>query len=187
MEKGGLRAALEKAGLTAGSQVRQVDEMRLGLQGQTRKVWASRGVKVVQKVQFVFEWTYLLLGVNPLTGALQWDWLESMRQEHLVPALQEWPVDGVVWDRASSHRGKQTGELPIARIFQPSYSPELNPVERIFQELRRKIEGQIYDSLAAKQQAVEKILQELAADPDRVKRLVSWDWIRVAFDDLPAP
>jgi hypothetical protein len=178
--------ALEEAGLRAGSRIRQVDEMRLGLQGQVRKVWASRGVKVVQKVQFVFEWTYLLLSVNPLTGELQWDWLASMRQEHLVPALKEWPVDGVVWDQASSHRGTQTGELPIVRVYQPSYSPELNPVERVFQELRRKIEGRIYDSLAAKQEAVEQVLQELAADPERVKRLVGWAWICDAFESLPA-
>ncbi len=49
--------------------------MRLGLQGQLRRVWASRGVKVVQKLQFVFEWAYLLLAVDPLRGSLLWDWI----------------------------------------------------------------------------------------------------------------
>jgi transposase len=159
--------------------------MRLGLQGRIRRVWASRGVKVVQKVQFVFEWVYLLLGVDPLSGDLQWDWIESMRQEHLVPALKEWELHGVIWDRASSHRGKQTAQLPIQPIFQPSYSPELNPVERVFEELRREIEGRIYPSLAAKQLAVDQVLQELASDPERVKRLVGWHWICTAFESLP--
>ncbi len=160
--------------------------MRLGLQGRVRRVWASKGVRVVQRVQFVFEWAYLLLGINPLTGDLQWDWIESMRQERLVPALKQWSLDAVIWDRASSHRGKQTAALPIKRIFQPPYSPELNPVERVLEELRREIEGRIYPSLAAKQQAVENILQELAADRERVKRLVGWDWICEAFGSLPA-
>lgn len=186
MEKRGLRAALRAAGLRKKDQIRLVDEMRLGLQGRVRRVWASRGVKVVQKVQFVFEWVYLLLGVNPITGDLRWDWVESMRQEHLVPALREWDVDGVIWDRASSHRGKETAKLSIQCIFQPSYSPELNPVERVFQELRREIEGRIYPSLLAKKQAVENVLQQLAADPERVKRLVGWNWICQAFESLPA-
>lgn len=160
--------------------------MRLGLQGRVRKVWASRGVKVVQKVQFVFEWVYLVLGVNPRTGHLQWSWIASMRQEHLVPALHHWKVDGVIWDRASSHRGKQTAALPLKRIFQPPYSPELNPAERVFEELRREVEGLLYPTLLAKQQVVEHMLQDLAADPARVKRLVGWDWIGAAFQSLPA-
>ena len=159
--------------------------MRLGLQGRVRRIWASRGVKVVQKVQFVFEWSYLLLGVNPLTGELQWDWMESMRQEHLVPALGQWDLEGVIWDGASSHRGKETAALPLKSIFQPAYSPELNPVERVFEELRRGVEGRIYPTLAAKQQAVESILQELTADPARVKHLVGWNWIREALESLP--
>jgi transposase len=64
-----------------------------------------------------------------------------MRQEHLVPALKQWNLDSVIWDRVSSHRGKQAAALPIKRIFQLPYSSELNPVERVFEELRREVEG----------------------------------------------
>jgi hypothetical protein len=32
------------------------DEMRLGLMGQVRRVGAPRGVKVVQRLQFVRQW-----------------------------------------------------------------------------------------------------------------------------------
>jgi len=163
----------------------EVDEMRLGLQGRVRRVWATRGVKVVQKVQFVFQWTYLLLGVNPLTGKLVWDWIDSMKQVDLRPALAKWAVDAVIWDRASSHRGKQVGQLPFKRIFQPAYSPELNPAERIFEESRRAVEGAIYETLEAKKQAVEFELRQLAADPQRIKSLVGWDWLCAALDNLP--
>lgn len=163
-----------------------VDEMRIGLQGQVRRVWASKGVKVIQKLQFIFEWAYLLLGVNPVTGERHWDWIASMRQEDLHPALKDWQLEAVIWDRASSHRGLKIRALPIKRIFQPAYSPELNPVERIFEELRRVAEGRIYDSLAQKMQVIEDQLHELAADPDRVLKLASWHWIRDAFDALPS-
>lgn len=185
MEKGGLGTALEEAGLRQGDRMVEVDEMRLGLQGQVRRVWASRGVKVVQKVQFVFEWTYLLLGVNPLSGDLTWDWVASMKQADLLPVLQTWPVEGVIWDRASSHQGKQVAQLPLQRIFQPPYSPELNPAERIFEELRRVVEGYLYTTLEDKKQVVEAELIQLAADPERVKQLAGWDWICKALNGLP--
>jgi transposase len=134
--------------------------MRLGLQGQVRRIWASRGIRVVQRVQFVFKWTYLLLGVNPLTGDL-------------------------TWDRASSHRGNKVAQLPIRRVFQPPYSPELNPAERVFEELRRAVEGHIYATLEDKKQAVEAELIQLAADPERVEQLAGWDWICKALTGLP--
>jgi hypothetical protein len=185
VEKRGLKQHLTAAGLQKGAAIVEVDEMRLGLQGRVRRVWASRGVKVVQKVQFVFEWTYLLLGVNPLTGRLIWDWIDSMRQADLLPAVASWSLDAAIWDRASSHRGKQVSQLAFKRIFQPAYSPELNPAERIFEELRRAVEGVIYETLEAKKQAVELQLRQLATDPQRVKRLVGWDWLCAALDSLP--
>ncbi|MCI0351797.1 MAG: hypothetical protein L0Z53_20445 [Acidobacteriales bacterium] len=173
------------AALHQGDAIVEVDEMRLGLQGRVRRVWASRGVKVVQKVQFVFQWTYLLLGVNPVTGRLIWSWIDSMKQVDLRPALATWSIDAAIWDSASSHRGKQVGQLPFKRIFQPAYSPELNPAERIFEELRRVVEGVIYETLEAKKQVVEIELWQLAADPLRVKRLVGWDWLCDALNSLP--
>lgn len=186
MEKRGLSQALQDAGLKRDQRIRPTDEMRLGLQGRGRRVWVSRGVKVVQKVQFVFEWVYLLLRVDPRRGSLEWQWIASMRQEHLVPALRQWAVEALIWDGASSHRASQTAQLPMLPIFQPPYSPEVNPVERVFEELRKEVEGPIYPSLAAKQQAVEKLLRDLAADPERVKRLVGWDWFCQPLDTLPA-
>lgn len=160
--------------------------MRLGLQGQVRRVWASRGVEVVQPQQFVFEWCYLLLGVNPRTGAIQWDWIDSMKVVDLKPALEQWDVDGIIWDRAPSHRAQDIEALDFEAIYQPAYSPELNPVERLFEELRRAVEGRIYDTLEDKQQAVEAVLQQWETQPDLVQSIAGWDWLCKALDELPS-
>lgn len=159
--------------------------MRLGLWGQVRRVWGIRGVPVIQKVQIVFDWIYLLLGVNPQTGQLKWSWVKRMRQEFIAPALEKWSVDALVWDNASSHKGRQVADVGIPLVFLPPYSPELSPPERIFRELRPKIEGQPYPSLYAKQLVVEHHLRQLAARRERVKRLTNWDWIQQAHADLP--
>lgn len=169
-----------------GDTVLQADELRLGLHGQVRRVLAPRGVKIAQRVQLEYRWIYLLLGVEPRTGLLKWQWLERFRQEHLKPALAAWDLDGVIWDGAGAHRGKRLRDLPTARIFLPPYSPELHPAERILEEIRRRVEGRVYETLAAKQAAVERYLADLAADPARVRRLCGWAWIVAAFEQLPA-
>jgi transposase len=159
--------------------------MRLGLRGTVRRVLAPRGVKVVQKVQLVYAWTYLLLAVDPLRGHIRWRWIERMNTEHLLPVLRQWKLRCVVWDGAPAHRAQALSELEMVRIRQPGYSPELNPAERVFEEVRRAVEGEVYASLEAKQQAAEVYLRALAADPDRVRQLCGWEWLRTALDALP--
>ncbi len=160
--------------------------MRLGLRGQTRKVLAPEGVKVVQRLQLRYEWSYLILAVCPLTGEIKWEWIERMRQEYIRPVLQRWTLEAVVWDKAPSHRAKSLAELGTVRVFLPSYSPELNPAERVFEEVRRRVEGKVYESLRDKREEAEIYLKELAADPQRVKSLCGWGWLRESLESLPS-
>jgi transposase len=56
-------------------------------------------------------------------------------------------VATVVWDGASGHRNEWVRELGMPLIVLPPYSSELNPVERVFEEVRRAIEGKVYATL----------------------------------------
>ncbi len=172
--------------MTATATVLVADELRLGLRGQVRRVLAPKGVKVVQRLQIEYRWRYLLVAVDPRHGRLQWQWLPRFRQEQLKPVLADWNLDAIVWDGAGAHRGKQLRDLPTQRVFLPAYSPELNPAERVFEEIRRRVEGRVYPDLETKQAVVESYLQDLASDPARVTRLCGWDWILTAFTALPA-
>jgi transposase len=147
---------------------------------------APKGVKVVQPVQLVYEWSYLILAVSPLTGGMKWKWIERMRQEYIRPVLEGWALEAVVWDKAPSHRAKSLAELGTTRVFLPSYSPELNPAERIFEEVRRRVEGKAYESLRDKREEAESYLKGLAADPERVKSLCGWGWLRESLESLPS-
>ena len=157
------------------------DEMRLGLMGQVRRVLAPKGVKILQPLQREYKYEYLLLAVLPKEGILKWSWMPRMKQEHLKPILESWTIDITVWDGAGVHRGQVLTKLPGQRIIQPAYSPELNPAERIFQEIRRAIEGIVYPSLLDKRHAVDDFLTKLANDPDRIKQLCFWSWIHHAL------
>jgi transposase len=154
------------------------DEMRLGLRGQTRRVLARRGVRPVQRLQLRYEWSYLLLAVDPLEGSLRWRWIDRMNKDHPLPVLREWALSCVVWDGAPAHKARAMSELPTVRAPLPPYSPELNPAERVFEELRRRTEGRTYDDLKAKHREAEAYLKELEDDPQRVRSLCGWEWIR---------
>ena len=77
------------------------------------------------------------------------------------------------------------GQLGFKRIFLPAYSPELNPAERVFEEVRRHIEGEVYPSIEAKRSAIDHLLRQLRADKTRLRRLVGWDWLQQALAQLP--
>ena len=174
---------MKEAGVTEAATLVWADEMRVGLLGQARRVWAPRGVKVCQKVELKHEWAYLNLAVNGLAGVLYWEWTPNMKQGAIagvVEASKEKGVRAIVWDRAPSHRAQKVADVGVTLISLPPYSPQLNPAERVFEELRRQVEGHVYGSIERKKEAVEHELQRLAADPERVKSLAGWDWIREA-------
>ena len=190
MEKGGLAQALATAGLNAQSRVGFSDEMRVGLHGTVRRVWGRRGVKVRQRVQFTYKWRYLVLAVDGRSGRIWWNWNATMQAEELIPLVRGMKdtteLEAVVWDGAPSHRDERLLGIGLPLIALPPYAPELNPAERVFEEIRREIEGRVFATLEDKVAAVEAILQDLDADPARVRGLTGWAWIATAFDQLSA-
>lgn len=191
MEKGGLATALAAIGLTRSSRVGHADELRLGLRGTSRRVWGRRGVKVRQRLQLRYDWWYLFAAVDGQAGTVSWTWVDSMKAADLVPvmaALQaNAPLDAIVWDGASSHRDDAVRAVGVPLIDLPPYSPELNPAERLFEDVRRHTEGRVYATLADKVAAVNTFLDDLDADPARVRSLCGWDWITTAIASLPDP
>lgn len=174
--------------MTAGTPLAFADEMRLGLHGRVRRVWAPRGVKVRQRVQLRYEWQYLVLAVDGVRGRLWWQWVANMRMEAVAPVVATWQAAGLealVWDGAPAHRARLVRNVGVRLVTQPRAAPEVNPAERIFQELRRVVEGLVYATLDEKMALVEGELAALAADPARLRRLTGWAWIADTLAQLP--
>ena len=191
MEKRGCGAALRVAGVTSGEHLVWADEMRVGLVSVVRRVWAPVGVKVRQRVQQVRKWRYLVLAIEVWAGRLWWCWTDTMRSEETASVVQGWQqntaVEVVVWDGAPSHRSEVVQGLGFPLVQQPAYAPELNPVERLIEELRRAVEGKVYDTLDAKVATIESELRKWDVDADRVRRLAGWGWIKDTLTQLAGP
>ena len=96
------------------------DEMRVGLRGMVRRVWGRRGVKVHQRVQMVYKWTYLFLVVDVRRGRLLWSWIDSMRSAAIAAAVDglkhHSDMEALVWDGARGHRGEMVRSVGLATI-----------------------------------------------------------------------
>lgn len=180
-----MTAALVGADVTRDAGIMLADEVRLGLRGQVRRVLAPRGVTVTQRLQLTYRWASRLLAVDPRAGTLRWRWLERCRAGPIRDTLADWAPDAVIWDGHGAHRAKLLADLPTTRVRLPPYSPELNPAERVFEEIRRRTEGRVYATLADKQARTDAYLTDLAADPARVRHLCAWSWLTAALNALP--
>jgi hypothetical protein len=145
-------------------------------------------VKIRQPIQLKYEWVYLFVVVEPVSGKLHWCWLKSMKSSEILSAVgalaKDQLLDALIWDGAGSHRDESVRAVDLRQIVLPPYSPELNPAERFFQELRAAIEGQVYPTLAAKIAAVEAELADWDAHPEKVRDLIYYPWIQANYESL---
>lgn len=120
------------------------DEARIGQQGTLTSVWAETGSRPTAVRQTEYEWCYLFAAVNPLTGvssAIVAPTVNTtLMNQHLQFISREAGPDKhviLVLDNAGWHVAK-TLVVPrnITLLHLPPYSPELNPVERIWAYLR---------------------------------------------------
>lgn len=136
-------------------------------------------MKVEQFVQIVYPWTYLIVAVNPVAEAVRWAWVSNLKGASLAPVLSTWksqePFNALVWDGAPGHRSPWVCACGVPLITLPSYSPELDPAERIFRAIRPEIEGEVYANLEEKRAKVDRWLQAFAKAPRRIRSLTAWD------------
>jgi len=64
-------------------------------------------------------------------------------------------TQGVIGGHAAFPKAKAAGEGGCGGYIKPSYSPELNPAEGVFAEVRRWVEGRRYERIEAKKAAGE--------------------------------
>ena len=85
----------------------------------------------------------------------------------------------LVWDNAPCHRPLIHRTIPgLIVLFLPPYSPELNPAERFFEELRKATANRIFKSIGEQECVIEEKLNALARDTKGMKQLLGYDWIK---------
>jgi transposase len=82
-------------------------------------------------------------------------------------------------DQAGWHTSKTLAIPPNMELaFLPPYSPELNPQEQIWEELREKFfANNVFKTLNAVMDKAMEALQSLEGLPDKIKSIAHREWI----------
>lgn len=161
------------------------DEARFGRISDTRRCWCPKPFRPVCQAMVTQEYTYAYAAACVVTGAL-----DSLILPHVNGACMQIFLDEVasrhpdhqvvmVLDGAGWH---QSGALKLPANLQllklPPYSPELNPVEHLWDELREKsFHNRVFDSLDRLEDHLCDALHTLENDHDRVRSIIAWPWI----------
>ncbi len=119
------------------------DESRFGLLTIRRRRLTARGVQPVGTIQHVFQWFYVYGAVAPTTGEhffLELPYLNAANFQIFVDAFaQAYPdsLNILVLDKSGAHTAHRL-KLPdnVRLVFLPPYCPELNPIERLWRDLK---------------------------------------------------
>jgi len=161
------------------------DEARFGRISDPRACWSPSGYRPQIGAQIIREYVYIFGAVSPLDGCHDSLVLPRADTEAMSIFLAEvsrrHQDEHIVMftDQAGWHTSKSLrvpGNIELA--FLPPYSPELNPQEQIWDELREKFfANKIFKSLTAVMDNAVKALQALEGLPDKIKSISHRDWI----------
>jgi hypothetical protein len=150
------------------------DETRLGLHLPLHRRLTGYGVKPVQVVAPLYEYYWLDAAVEPTTGAACWWELPRLDADCFTVFLRQFgqhyaeSLKIVLLDQAPAHVAQRV-QIPenVILLWVPAYSPELNPVERLWEDLKRQMDilnDQVRSSLVALQEHVADLVQRYSAE-----------------------
>lgn len=121
------------------------DEAIFGRIGKTAKCWAWNGFRPTVLSQKIRQYRYVFGAVEPLTGDKSfriYSHCDTVIMNHYLRELSKDFKDDyilLVCDNAGWHKTNRL-VIPdnIEILFIPPYTPEMNPIEQIWDELREK-------------------------------------------------
>lgn len=161
------------------------DELRYGLLSNVRRSWSKVGDRAILPHRHGFENRYLFSAVNPLSGEsfhlMGIDGMDSIAMHTFLTELKKQHPDAhvfVVVDNAPCHRPKWVRDIEgLTVIFLPPYSPELNPTERYFEEMRRGTANRVFENLEEIETILETEVNRWSDDTNAMKKLLGYPWI----------
>lgn len=162
------------------------DETRLGLKTETGKLITAFGVKPVAPVLWKRDNFWLYGVVEPLSG-----WHFCQEYPHLNTECFQQFIDELAlqlgedialiqMDQAGAH---VTNELRwpenLIPVCQPSHSPELNPIERVWEFIKQQFQGEVFTTLPQLRAHLQQVMAKIT--PPQICSLSSYNFILEAL------
>ena len=166
------------------------DEAGFGRISKMSSCWAPQGIRPSIPSHYMREYRYCYGAVDAQTGdsffliagGCNTEWTN----EFLRQVSQAYPDDYIllVMDNAIWHKSS-TLEIPsnIELAFIPPYTPEMNPIEQVWKEIRKRgFKNKAFQTLEAVIDKLQEVIQGL--EKSVLKSTVSRQWTRLLFENV---
>jgi transposase len=169
------------------------DEARFGRIDKSSSCWVPPGCRAIVGNQIIRKYTYVYLAVCPETGenfSLILPYVNQSCMKIFMDGLSDKFNDYkmvMVMDRATWHKKEKykstvyfVRSTSIVPLFQPAYSPEVNPVENIWHHIRES--GGFKNTTFQTLEEVELRLAEklINLDEKTLQSITGFNWIKQA-------
>ena len=162
------------------------DDARVGQQGTLTRLWAERGSRPPAPRDCRYGWAYIFGAVCSARGvgaALVLPCANIKAMNLHLAEISERVAAGahavVTMDGAGWHQPGDRLKVPpnVSVLLLPSYSPQLNPQENVWQYLRQNyLSNRVIDTYEAIVDACCDAWNALMAQPARITSIATRDW-----------
>lgn len=165
------------------------DESRFGLHTLMGRLITACGIKPIGLWQWLFKAFWLYGAVEPATGTsffLQFSHVDTQCYQRFLDEFSKaYPnsLNILQVDNGRFHTSKYL-VVPenVVLLFQPPYSPELNPIERLWEYLKSDLKWASFKTLAQLQSKVDQLLAKLT--PQVIASITGYSFILDALSAL---
>jgi transposase len=144
----------------------------------------------VCRVKLGYTFLYLYVAIAPATGTLIALLLPDMTKASFALFVKHFKEQTkrlhgthkvvLIADKAGAHQKSVCEQWGIAFEPLPTACPELNPVERFFEELRKELAGHVFHTIRQVENFLCKILRKYFDHPEVLVQLCHYPYIRDA-------
>lgn len=160
------------------------DEARFGRISNPKRCWAPKGVRPVVSSHFVREYIYAYGAICPQDGSADFLILPDMRSKCMNIFLKELAfrysesIILLILDGAPNHQARTSIPDNVLLAHLPPYSPELNPMEHIWEDMREKhFKNLAFNSLDAVEEKLAAACLAYESNREVVKKIGGFHWI----------
>jgi len=162
------------------------DEARFGLQPCLKRAWVTKGVRAHKSSSCRYDWQYVWGALQVGGGGSEFFYSNRADGDMSATFLEQiskrdpYAIHVMIWDGASFHPANTDARIPdnVVVLRQPPYSPELNPVEKLWDMLRDGLCNRKWESLEDLLEAASRWLAKFWDAPEQVLSLVGDGWMR---------
>jgi transposase len=165
------------------------DEGRFGCSNDTRRAWAPAATRPQSPRQIIRNYLYVFTAVCPALGRMSSLILPMANTEmmnlFLAQVAEDFPDYFILMlvDQAGWHISRRLKVPENLRLIElPARSPELNPAEHIWEELKEKnFANKAFEDLDEVEENLCLGLNALADNPDKVRSMTNFPYLNITF------